>query len=359
MAMPSGQFFEQMSPGAIRALAGAALLITGLTVSSCGQRPQQAQPAQVAQAAPQAYDDGIMPKYVRAAKGRTVAYVPIALTFDITQEYLSKMREQADRLGYKLVVRDPNWSVDRAVQAVEELIEEKPDIIVAHPLDGAAFNRLAKRANAAGIYWIWANLKGQVNGDAYVGANHYESARVQVRQAAEFCRGRSSGKLALIESPPTNYVALAGTQGIRDELKLHPELQLIAVQTADADANKAKAIAATILKQHPDLCAFIGQWDGADIGIMPAVKEAGLAGKVGVISTGGGSQAGACNEVAAGAYTAYVDYDIESQARDLNAVIMELLQVRPKPGSQPFAVYTQNTVITPANVKDAHCWTVK
>jgi ribose transport system substrate-binding protein len=309
--------------------------------------------------AQQVYNDGIMPKYFAAAKGRTVAFVPIALTFDITTEYLSKLRAQADRLGYKLVVRDPNWSVDRAVQAVEQLIQEKPDIIIAHPLDGMAFNRLVKRANDAGIYWIWANLKGPANGDAYVGANHYEAARIEVQQAANFCKSPRSTKIALIQSPPTNYVALAGTQGVRDELTLHPQLQLVALQTADADANKAKAISATILKQHPDLCAFIGQWDGADIGIMPAVKEAGMVGKVGVITTGGGSQSGGCDEVAQGAYTAYVDYDIESQARDLNAAIMQILQNRPKPGSEPFAVYSENTVLTKDNLKDFHCWAVK
>jgi len=305
-----------------------------------------------------AYEDGVMPKYYQAAKGKTVAFVPIALTFSITQEYLSRFQAQADRLGYKLVTRDPNWSVDKAVQAIEQLIVEKPDVIVAHPLDGVAFNRLVKKANDAGIYWIWANLKGPANGDAYVGANHYEVDRIKVRLMADYCKDKASKKIFLIQSPPTNYVAIAGTQGFNDELKLHPELQLVGIQTADADANKAKSIAATILKQHPDLCAFAGQWDGADIGISPAVAEAGLTGKVGIFTGGGGNKPEACDKVVEGAYTGYVDYNIEDQAKAINAAVLQILQIHAKPGSQPFATYVENEVLTPENVKDHQCWSI-
>ncbi len=330
--------------GAAKALigAGVALLAPALTAS-----------------AQQAYEDGIMPKYYQAAKGKTVGFVPIALTFSITQEYLTKFQEQADRLGYKIVVRDPNWSVDKAVQAIEQLIVEKPDVIIAHPLDGVAFNRLVKKANEAGIYWIWANLKGPANGDAYAGANHYEVDRIKVRLMADYCKDKPSKKIFMIQSPPTNYVAIAGTQGFKDELALHPELQLVGIQTADADANKAKSIAATILKQHPDLCAFSGQWDGADIGIAPAVAEAGLTGKVGIFTGGGGEQAEACDKVAEGAYTAYVNYNIEDQAKLINSTLMTILQQHAKPGNAPFANYVENKVLTAENVKSFKCWSAK
>jgi ABC-type sugar transport system substrate-binding protein len=339
------RLFAGTKPWTTKALvvAGVGMLAAGVSTAALAQ---------------DAYEDGIMPKYYQAAKGKTVAFVPIALTFSITQEYLSKFQAQADRLGYKLVVRDPNWSVDKAVQAIEQLIAEKPDVIIAHPLDGVAFNRLVKKANDAGIYWIWANLKGPANGDAYVGANHYDVDRIKVRLAAEYCKTAASKKIFLVQSPPTNYVAIAGTQGFHDELKLHPELQLVGIQTADADANKAKSIAATILKQHPDLCAFIGQWDGADIGIAPAVAEAGLTGKVGIFTGGGGNKPEACDKVADGGYTAYVDYNIEGQAQDINAALMQILQTHPKPGSQPFATYVENRVLTPENVKNFQCWSV-
>jgi hypothetical protein len=62
--------------------------------------------------------------------------------------------------------------------------------------------------------------------------------------------------------------------------------------------------------------------------------------------------------VADGAYTAYVNYNIETQGHDINAAVMQILQTHPKPGSQPFATYVENKVLTPENVKDFKCWSV-
>lgn len=316
------------------------------SVSSVGVNAQEA-----------AYNDGMMQQYYAAAKGKTVGFVPIALGFDITTEYLAKLQEQSKELGYKVVVKDPNWSIDKAVQAVEQLIADKPDIIVAHPLDGAAMNRLVKKANDAGIYWVWVMLKGQANGDAFVGANAYGLSQTQVRLATEYCKTAKSNKIAFMQSPPSSYSAIAGTAGLQYALKNNSNLQLVSLQSADADANKAKAIAATVLKQNPDLCAFIGQWDGQDIGISAAVSEAGLKGKVGIFTTGGGSKKTACDKVEDGSFTADISYDIEGQGRDLNNVIMQLLQSKAKPGSQPYATYAVEKIITAKNVKQANCWT--
>ncbi|MCA0043402.1 sugar ABC transporter substrate-binding protein [Celeribacter litoreus] len=305
------------------------------------------------------YDDGLLNSYYEAAKGKTVAFVPIAMSFDITQGYAAGMQRQADKLGYELVIRDPNFSVEQAVQAIDQLIVEKPDVIIAHPLDAAAFNRLAIKAQKAGIYWIWANLKGGPNGDGYVGGNHYETGVVETRLAAEACADSESKKIALITAPPTNSVTIASNAGIQDELKNHPDLKVVATQSADSDAGKARAIASTVLKQHPDLCAIIGQWDGTDIAIPSAVEEAGLTGKVAVITQGGGSKATACDKVADGSFYAFVSYDVGAQTQDLNNLILQLLQAKPEPASQPVALYMNPKVLTKDSLAYTSCWTVE
>ena len=304
------------------------------------------------------YDDGLSVAYSSALKGKTVAFVPISLSFDIPQAYNIGMKAQAEKLGYNYVVRDPNFSVEQAAQAIDQLIGERPDVIVVQPLDAQAFNRLVKKANAAGIYWIWANVKSAVNGDAYVGGNHYLEARLQLKLAAEQCKG-TSGKIALIQSPPNTQSTITGTQGITDEMANFPDLQLVATQSADADANKAKTIAATILKQHPDLCAFIGLWDGEDVGIPPAVEEAGLKGKVNVITTGAGNQPNACDKVADGSYTGYVSYDVAAQIQDLNTAIATVLQLKLEPGSKPFAIYNNPKVLTKDTLTTTSCWNMQ
>jgi ABC-type sugar transport system substrate-binding protein len=303
-----------------------------------------------------AYDDGLMGKYSEAVKGKTVAFVPISMSFDIPQVYAIGMQAQATQLGYKFEVRDPNWDVDNAVQAVNQLIQEKPDLIVSQPFDSVALNRAVKKAQEAGIRWLWTNTKTTENGDAYVGNNYYKQGETLVQIAADRCGAGTSQKIAIIQSPPNISSTIGYMAGITDALKAHPELKLVSTQSALADASKAKTIAATILKQNTDLCAFIGLWDGEDIGIPPAVQEAGLTGKVNVITVGSGNQANACDLVANGSFTAYLSYDVAGQVQSINDAIVAILQQQLPPGSHPYAVYTHDKIITKDTMKPGACW---
>src|SRR5258708_6495531 len=50
--------------------------------------------------------------YLEAFKGKKVAFVPIAMGFDLAQAWNSQLAKQAEELGYSYVVRDPNWSTE-------------------------------------------------------------------------------------------------------------------------------------------------------------------------------------------------------------------------------------------------------
>ena len=298
--------------------------------------------------------------YYKAMKGKTVGFVPMALSFDIAQAYDGSMRERAKALGYKYLVRDPNWSVESAVQIAEQYIAEKVDIMVIHPFDDKAFNRVVHKAKAAGIYTIFMNLRQGVGTDAldcnvFIGADHYSNAKKKVDLAWKLCEKCPSKKIALIQVPLTDAVAIAETNGTLYQLKKYPELKLVAKQSADADANKAKAIVSTILKQHPDLCVIIGQWDGQDVSIMAAVAEAGLKGKVAVITSGSGSQTNCGDKVADGTYTAYFNWDIATQCQLLNATIAQIFQTMPDVKAKPYQLYIDSYVVTKDTLAKTPC----
>ena len=114
------------------------------------------------------YNDGLSTAYYQKLKGKKVAFVPITMGFDLTQGWYAAMKRQADELGYEIIVRDPNWSIDAGAQALSQLIDEKPDILIFHAIDMQAYNKLIKKAVDAGINVIQINLKSPNNGDAYV-----------------------------------------------------------------------------------------------------------------------------------------------------------------------------------------------
>jgi ABC-type sugar transport system substrate-binding protein len=306
------------------------------------------------------YDDGLSISYYQKLKGKKVAFVPISMGFDLTQGWLAAMKRQADELGYEIIVRDPNWNIDAGAQALSQLIDEKPDILIFHPVDMQAYNKLIKKAVDAGINVIQMNLKSPNNGDAFVGEDVYQSSAVEADELIRLCstdKGKN-GKVAIIEGVPTGAANVIGQMAIQDKLKGRKDITIVADQAGDWDATKAHSVAATILKQHPDLCGFIGNWDNEDVGTAAAVKEAGLQGKVALVTKGGGNQAAGCDNIANGNFTSYVKWDVRGQARDLNNVIKILLQTKPKPGSSPFALYTPLEILNKDNLHPNSCWTL-
>ena len=326
------------------------LLIAGAAVLSLAGTAQAQRP-----------DDGQFGATVAALKGKKVAYVPIAMGFDLTQAWAAALEHSAKEWGFELTIRDPNWDPAAGVQALSQLIDEKPDMIVVQPADPQSYVRQLDRAVKAGIKVVEINMKSLTKTDAYVGADWYGLASQGMDLLHKACAKSAgkSGKVALISGTPTNPGMNIGMQAINDKLEEYKaDLDLVANQSADYDPTKAHAIAGTLLKQHDDLCGFYGIWDGQDIGTAAAIKEAGKTGKVTLASSGGGRQAAACDNLANDNFSAYLSYDGRGQGRDLAAVVKMLLQSPAAPASYPFGLYSPVTVLTKDNMAGA-CWTIE
>lgn len=302
--------------------------------------------------------------YYGALEGKKVAFVPMALSFDLAQIYDGAMREYADAMGFEYIVRDPNWSVESAVQIAEQYLDEQPDIMVIHPFDDKAFTRVVRKAQSEGIYVIFMNLRSGagtdfMGGDAFIGPDFFDFGRRKIQLAADYCADSESKKIVMVQAGATNSVGITETNGALWELKNnHPELDLVAMQSAEADPAKARAIVATALKQHPDVCAIVDQWEGGAIGIPPAVEEAGLRDSVKIITSGGGSKVNGCDMIEAGKYDAYISYNAGHQTYMLKSLIAQVLQTEPEPGETQFSVYNDYVVITEDTMTPNSCWDI-
>ncbi len=307
------------------------------------------------------FDDGQSTTYYEQLKGKKVGFVPLSMGFDLTEGWNAGLQNQANALGYEVMVRDPNWNTEAGVQAANGLIAEQPDVLILHPLDMQAYNRTVQKAMKSGINVIQINLKSVTNGDAYVGTDWYEMGTKQAEAIVAACGEGSgrNGKVAVVQGMLATPTAQISGQGMNDVLAQHPEIEVVATQAADWDASKAQAITSTILKQNPDLCGVLGLWDGQDIGTAAAIREAGMQDQVFLVTSGGGNQAAACDNIQNGNFDAYFSYDVPGQARDLNAAVKILLQTQPEPGSAPFALYTPLKLITADNMSPASCWTLE
>jgi ABC-type sugar transport system substrate-binding protein len=144
-------------------------------------------------------------------------------------------------------------------------------------------------------------------------------------------------------------------KGINNVLEQHPEIQLVSNQAADWDATKARNIAATVIQQHPDLCAITGFWDVMDVGTAAAIKESGK--DVYLLTQGGGNQS-ACDGLEDGTYNEVVVYHVPGQARDMADMIKQLFQLSPEPGAMKTTLFTPLDFLTKENMKPGSCWSL-
>ena len=301
-------------------------------------------------------DDPNLAGYKKSLAGKTVAFLPVAMSIDLVQGWHAVLKKEFEPNGIKLIVRDPNWNTSAGAQALAALIAEKPDLIIAHSPDVQTYAKLLKQAQEAGIYVVQVQMQSSFRTDAYVGPNWVGIGELNAEAAVKACKGKSN-KISIMQGNLSAAASAYTLKGVENVLARHPEIKVVSSQAADWDASKAKSITQTVLKQNPDLCAVVGFWDGMDIGTAAAIKEAGLTGKVFLTTSGGGEQRGACDLVKSGAFDLDFSYDVPTQGNNIAAMTRWLLQSGIKPGSAHGSLYTTLTPITAANASDpATCW---
>lgn len=294
--------------------------------------------------------------YKKALAGKTVGYIPVAMGFDLTQGWLDGLKKDLEPSGMKVVLRDPNWNTNAGAQAFTSLIAEKPAVIVIHNPDVQTYAKLIKKAEDEGIYVVQINMRSAQASSVFVGADWVDIGERLTEAAANACKGKSN-KIAIVQGAPTAATSAYTLKGVENALAKHPELKVVSNQAADWDAAKAKALTQTVLKQHADLCAIVGFWDGMDIGTAAAIKEAGLTGKVFLGTSGGGEQKGTCDLVKSGAFDMNISYDVPTQASNMAAMIKWLVQGGVKPGAAKQNIYSTLIPVTKDNAsKDGTCW---
>jgi ribose transport system substrate-binding protein len=294
-----------------------------------------------------------------AVKGKTLAWVPVGLGVPLTDEWTYVMKTRAEALGMKFVVRDPNWDSQNEARVVSSLIAEHPDVLVIHNPDVQLLASQIEQAQKAGIFVVQVNMVSNYKSDAYVGAD-WETLGSQIgNDIVKTCGQGTSGKVEIIEGPKTSGASLDQLRGAKSVLDQHPEIKIVSDQSGgNWDPTAAHDLASTVLRANPDLCAIYGFWGVMTNGAAQAVKEAGLAGKVKVFASGGGSPVN-CQDLQQGLFHEFAYYDAPLQAQQVVDIGNNLLQSGLKAGDVHWASYTPLQIWTEGQANQATCYTPK
>ncbi len=276
-----------------------------------------------------------------ALTGKTIAWVPQAMGLPLTEIWTRVMREEATARGMKFELRDPNWNATAGLQAVSSLIGERPALMVIHNPNVQIYASELKRAEEAGIPVITVNMVSNYKTAAYVGPEWQQVGRMLGEEIIRQCGSGTgtSGKVSIIQGELTSGVSIEQMQGLSAALAADKGIQVVSTQAANWDATRAHDITATVLQQHPDLCATVGFWSTMTAGVHEAIKAAGKLAQVKVYASGGEGKVD-CQHVDSGQITKVLSYNSPDQAKAVIQVASVLLQSGAPPQAFRIANYS-------------------
>lgn len=197
-------------------------------------------------------------------------------------------------------------------------------------------------AEAQGIVVVNVNDAVIPSARHYVGNVQRDNG---VRVAQWFIDNKSEGgKVAVIEGQPGVFAAGQRTDGFTATIEAADGFDVVASVPANWSRETAYDAASTILQQHPDLIGFYANNDGMALGVVEAVKSAGLQDQVAVFGTDGISDAYA--SIRAGDLTGTVDSFPVLTGEVAMEVVLRLIagQELPRVVATPQALITTDNV---------------
>lgn len=286
---------------------------------------------------------------IQSLKGKKVAFVPVGLGTPLMEEWNRQMKRGFAAAGVDYVVRDPNWDTARQAEAVQSLIDQRPDLLVVHNFDVKILAKLIQQAERAGIYVIQINMVSNYKSDAFVGADAIDLGTRMATDIVKECGAETdtSHKVQIVQGDATSGFTLDVMEGAKAVFDKHPEVKIVSTQAANWDRTKAHDITSTVIRQHPDLCASWGFWDQMQYGAAMAIKEAGKIDQVKVFTSD--HSVITCQALRDGLFYQSYGYSVPTQGKDIVAIAKYLLQSGLEPGTSRIADYTPLVKIDRSN----------
>ncbi len=173
--------------------------------------------------------------------------------------------------------------VDKQIEMIQAALGKNPKALGIAALDSKAAIPLLQQAQAKKIPII--AFDSGVDSDiplTTVSTDNLVAAGVAADKMAEAIGGK--GKVAVIVHDQTSRTGIDRRDGFIKRMKeKYPNITVLEPQYGGGDHLKSTEIAKTVINGNPDLKGYFGANEGSAIGVLNAVKELGMEGKLVVI----------------------------------------------------------------------------
>ncbi|MET4060417.1 ribose transport system substrate-binding protein [Arthrobacter sp. UYP6] len=178
---------------------------------------------------------------------------------------------------------DKETNVDQQIQMLTTALGKNPSAIGFAALDSQAATPLLEEAQSKDIPVV--AFDSGVDSDIPVATattDNKAAAAEAAKHLADLIGGK--GKIAVIAHDQTSKSGTDRRDGFLEWMEGNaPDIEVVDVQYGDGDQLKSTDAAKAIIAAHPDLAGMYGTNEGSAIGVVNAVKELNLKGKLTIV----------------------------------------------------------------------------
>ena len=209
-------------------------------------------------------------------------------------------------MGARIVHFVPNKpdNVDEQKAMVEQVLKDKPDVVIFIPVDDVAMIPSVKQLNDAKIPIVLVSNPLPGSFVTYVGADDFEIGYREAKYLFEHLGGK--GKIVVIEGTPAAPTNRERVRGYQRAFAEFPGIQVLGSGVGNYQQPDAKRVMTKFLGDHPQIDAVLSANDGMALGALEALKEANRT----AIVIGINGILPAVKQIEAGAILATVDFNM-------------------------------------------------
>jgi ribose transport system substrate-binding protein len=276
--------------------------------------------------------------HAEAADEMTIA----VFTKNQTNPAYEAFRIAADRIAQATGVRVVHFvpkqpdNVDEQKAMVEQVLKDKPDVVIFIPVDDVAMIPSVKELNAANIPVVLVANPLPGSFVTYVGADDYEIGYRQAHYLFDKLGGK--GKIVVIEGTPAAPTNRERVRGYKRAVAQYPGIEVLGSGNGNYQQPDAKRAMEKFLAAYPQIDAVLAANDGMALGALEALKEAGRTSVV----IGINGILPAVQQIETGAILASVDFNMFKMGCTATRAAVRYLKREPLP----------EKVILPAEIID-------
>jgi galactofuranose transport system substrate-binding protein len=185
---------------------------------------------------------------------------------------------EAKKDGFKLIQTNAGGDGTKENSDIESLLNQGAQFLIVAPEDSTSESSALAAAKAKKVPVL--TIDRTVNGTAcsdfigFIGSNFLGQAVIAADDLGAALNGQ--GNVAILEGSTGNNVALARTNGFKQEIaSKYPNIKIVADQTANFDQATGQKVMAQFLQAHPNITGVYAENDGMALGALVAIQQAG------------------------------------------------------------------------------------